>query len=130
MVRRNTSTLLRASLTASSFAGWMIARMSFMVVVATTLGLAEPLPPTPSPARRGGASQAVSLLLPLSVAGRGLGGGVPPIRKRVGDGYAPAPGTATGGTGNAMSHARFGGIRFSVEFRAWSHVTTRPVYAD
>src|SRR5260370_6958090 len=30
MVRRNTSTLLRASLTASSFEGWMMARISFI----------------------------------------------------------------------------------------------------
>src|SRR6266545_357678 len=36
----------------------------------------KPLPPTPSPARRGGASQPASLLLPLSLQGRGLGGGV------------------------------------------------------
>src|SRR6266545_6967999 len=36
----------------------------------------KPLPPTPSPQRRGGASQAMSLLLPLSVSGGGLGGGV------------------------------------------------------
>src|SRR5205085_171024 len=32
MVRRKTSTLLSASLTASSFDGWMMARMSFMGV--------------------------------------------------------------------------------------------------
>src|SRR6266542_2997407 len=32
----------------------------------------KPLPPTPSPARRGGASQPASLLLPLSAAGRGF----------------------------------------------------------
>src|SRR6059058_5504157 len=32
MVRRKTSTLLRASLTASSFDGWMMARISFMSV--------------------------------------------------------------------------------------------------
>src|SRR6266536_3702710 len=38
--------------------------------------LSQPLPPTPSPQRRGGASNTLSLLLPLSVAGRGLGGGV------------------------------------------------------
>jgi hypothetical protein len=31
MVRRKTSTLLSASLTASSFDGWMMARMSFMI---------------------------------------------------------------------------------------------------
>src|SRR5262249_26778582 len=35
----------------------------------------EPLPPTPSPKRRGGERQ---LLLPLSAAGRGWGRGVPP----------------------------------------------------
>jgi len=38
------------------------------------LTLTKPLPPTPSPQRRGGASRTASLLLPLSVAGRGLGG--------------------------------------------------------
>src|SRR6266545_7991182 len=37
-----------------------------------------PLPPTPSPKRRGGASNTASLLLPLSWQGRGLGGGVLP----------------------------------------------------
>src|SRR6266545_1417159 len=39
-------------------------------------GLRKPLPPTPSPQRRGGASQRTSSLLPLSLQGRGLGGGV------------------------------------------------------
>src|SRR6266542_7158017 len=33
----------------------------------------KPLPPTPSPARRGGA---ILVFLPLSASGRGLGGGV------------------------------------------------------
>src|SRR6266542_3777073 len=32
----------------------------------------KPLPPTPSPKRRGGASQTASFLLPLSASGRGL----------------------------------------------------------
>ncbi|HYT92649.1 MAG TPA: response regulator [Gemmataceae bacterium] len=43
----------------------------------------KPLPPTPSPQRRGGASQITSFLLPLSVAGRGLGGGVSATGKEV-----------------------------------------------
>src|SRR5260370_13738048 len=38
-------------------------------------GLA-PLPPTPSPKRRGGERQEGSFRLPLSASGRGLGGGV------------------------------------------------------
>src|SRR6266542_1274478 len=43
----------------------------------TYLGICgKPLPPTPSPQRRGGARQVTSLLLLLSLWGRGLGGGV------------------------------------------------------
>src|SRR6266545_161563 len=49
----------------------------------------EPLPPTPSPQRRGGEEEALSGLLPLSASGRGfggrgLGGGVvkPPLTPR------------------------------------------------
>ncbi len=39
----------------------------------------RPLPPTPSPQRRGGEEECAASL-PLSVAGRGLGGGVFPQR--------------------------------------------------
>src|SRR6266542_3060304 len=38
--------------------------------------LTQPLPPAPSPKRRGGEEDMALGLLPLSVSGRGLGGGV------------------------------------------------------
>jgi hypothetical protein len=37
------------------------------------------------------------------------------------------PGTATAGTGSAVSHVRLAGIRFCVEFSACSQVTSLPV---
>src|SRR5579871_1469801 len=41
-------------------------------------GERQPLPPSPSPKRRGGVRQSALFLLPLSASGRGTGGGVSP----------------------------------------------------
>src|SRR5262249_17144556 len=49
---------------------------TFARTIGEKFGFFQPLPPTPSPGRRGGGEGISLVLLPLSASGRGPGGGV------------------------------------------------------